>query len=516
MLGLRLMAKKGLDAYDNMRVLIYATSMKGCQEGSALEEALYHLDKGDEVYYLHCGHTMRGCFDNPTFNKAICKECQFFLHKRTLHYLPKECVHTVDEFYDEEVKREVEAFKAPDDAEAVRALVYRGVDVGYGALSTYISLTRNLNPKMEGEVKRYFESMIKQEIALTLIGEKVVELFKPDLIVFHNGRFAQYKPFLNIARNSKIDFIATETNLLRDGRASINNFFNTIPHDPNAYLERMEIAWNKCADTKNREEIGRSFFENRRYGKYSGDKIYVKNQTYGKLPEQWEDVKEHIVIFNSSEDEYAAIDKTVDALALFKNQLEGIKAIMSRYGKDDRKQFVLRIHPNLTGIPFDYHTDLYKLNYRNLIVVAPESDISSYALLDAADKVIVFGSTIGIESAYWHKPVICLAHSFYLKLDVAYNPKSQEELWKLIETNNLPDKYKEDVLKFGYFFMSNNRKGFKYVENGVNYYKLFSHDYGYPRYCKLAGSTYLYMLVNGGLRAMLRKYGKEEFKNVPI
>lgn len=500
-----------------MRVLIYATSMKGCQEGSALEEALYHLDKGDEVFYLHCGHTMKGCFDNPTFNKAICKECQFFLHRRTLHYLPKECVHTVDEYYDETVKREVDAFVTPNSAEAVRSLVYRGVDVGYGALSTYISLTRNLNPKMEGDVKRYFESIIKQEIALTLIGEKVVDLFRPDLIVFHNGRFAQYKPFLNIARNRKINFIATETNLGKDGVGLKNNFYNTIPHDTDAYLSAFEEAWTNCKDEEKREKIGKSFFENRRFGKYAGDKIYVKDQEYGKLPDEWQEGKEHIVIYNSSEDEYAAIDKTVDDLAVFKNQLQGIKAIMDHYGNDDTKQFFLRIHPNLTGIPYDYHTDLYKLDYPNLVVIAPESPISSYSLLDVADKVIVFGSTMGIEAAYWHKPVICLAHSFYLKLDVAYNPKNEEELWSYIDAKDLKDKYNDNILKFGYLFMSNDSfERFKYIDNGVYYYNFFGRELGYPRYCKLLGSTYLYMLVNGGLRTLLKKFGKSEFKSVPV
>ena len=501
-----------------MRVLIYATSMKGCQEGSALEEALYHLDKGDEVFYLHCGSCMKGCFDNPTFNSAICKECQFFLHNRTLRYLPKECIHSVNEYYNEDVKKEIESFEMPKgDAETVRSFTYKGVDVGYGAFSSYISLTRNLNPKMEGDVKRYFKSMFKQEIALTLIGERIINEFKPDLIVFHNGRFAQYKPFLNLARSKHINFIATETNLGRDGEGLKNNFYNTIPHDTDAYLSAFEEAWTNCKDEEKREKIGKSFFENRRFGKYAGDKIYVKGQEYGKLPDEWQEGKEHIVIFNSSEDEYAAIDKTVDDLAVFKNQLQGIKAIMDHYGNDDTKQFFLRIHPNLTGIPYDYHTDLYKLDYPNLVVIAPESPISSYSLLDVADKVIVFGSTMGIEAAYWHKPVICLAHSFYLKLDVAYNPNNEEELWSYIDTKDLKDKYNDNILKFGYLFMSNDSfERFKYINNGVYHYKLLGNDYEYPRYCKLFGSTFLYMIFSGVYKNFCRKVLKGDFNKVPV
>lgn len=500
-----------------MRVLIYATSMKGCQEGSALEEALFHLDKGDDVFYLHCGQCMGGCYDNPTFNNLICKGCQYLLHKRTLSFLPKNCVHSVNDFYDEDIERKVEEFQIPEgDSDAIRSLTFKGVDIGYGAFSSYISLTRNLNPIMKGDVKRYFFNIIKQEITLSLIGEKVVNFFKPDLIIFHNGRFAQYKPFLNIARNNNIDFIATESYLDRDGVAYKNNFNNTIPHDTDAYLKAYEETWNKCSDKEKKEKIGRSFFENRRYGKYAGDKIYVKDQKYGKLPEHWEEGKEHIVIFNSSEDEYAAIDKMVDDLALFKNQLEGIKAIMSRYGDDDMKQFVLRIHPNLAGIPYDYHTDLYKLNYKNLIVIAPESDISSYALLDAADKVIVFGSTIGIESAYWHKPVICLAHSFYLKLDVAYNPKSEEELWSYIDTKALKEKYNDETLKFGYFYMSRNNDQFYYIKNGLFHYNILGRVYEYPRYCKLMGSTFLHMFLFEVFKKLCKIISKREFSKIPI
>ena len=151
------------------------------------------------------------------------------------------------------------------------------------------------------------------------------------------------------------------------------------------------------------------------------------------------------------------------------------------------------------------------------MVIAPESPISSYSLLDVADKVIVFGSTMGIEAAYWHKPVICLAHSFYLKLEVAYNPKTVEELWSYIDTKDLKDKYNDDILKFGYLFMSNDSfERFKYIDNGVFYYNIFGKKYEYPRYCKTLGSTFIYMITRGIYRRISKLCCKDSFDNVPI
>lgn len=501
-----------------MKVLIYATSKQGCQEGSSLEEAKIHLAKGDDVFYLHCGKCLMGCNDNPNFNKIICRICQWDLHRRTLKYIPKEYVHSVNDYFTSEIGKIAEqANFVYDTAEQLRELTYKEFDIGYGALSSYISNTRNMDPKMTNETKKYFNYLLKQQVILYEILCNVVEEFKPNLIIFHNGRFAQYKPFLGIAKKYGIDYICTETMLKVDGIAIKNYYYNTIPHDSNANFEKYKFFWGENDRDPNREKIAKSFFENRRYGKYAGDKIYVKDQEYGKLPKQWDNEVENIVIFNSSEDEFCAINRDVTSFALFKSQIEGITAILHHYKDDASKHFYLRIHPNLSKIKYSYHTDLYKLDFPNVTIIPATSPISSYSLLDKADKVIVFGSTMGIEAAFWKKTVILLGYSFYKDMDITYTPRNTENLWKYIDTDKLPSKYNDNILKFGYYYMSDRHEGYKYVDNGVMYYKLFGKKRMVLRCCKLLWSRRLYELLWAALRLSSYKLGIfSNFKKIPI
>ena len=57
-------------------------------------------------------------------------------------------------------------------------------------------------------------------------------------------------------------------------------------------------------------------------------------------------------------------------------------------------------------MPYKYHTDLLKLGekYPNMTVIPGGSSLSTYALIDRADVVVVWGSTTGAEAVYHGKP----------------------------------------------------------------------------------------------------------------
>ena len=76
--------------------------------------------------------------------------------------------------------------------------------------------------------------------------------------------------------------------------------------------------------------------------------------------------------------------------------------------------------------------------------------IDTYALMDAADIVVTFGSTIGAEAAFWGKPVVLLGNSFYDRLEGFYVPATHEEAIVLLQQDLQPIPSK-DVLKYGYW-----------------------------------------------------------------
>ena len=156
--------------------------------------------------------------------------------------------------------------------------------------------------------------------------------------------------------------------------------------------------------------------------------------------------------------------------------------------------------------------DLYKLkNKKNITIVPPESPVSSYALMDVADKVVVMGSTMGVESCYWGKPVINLRKSWYDHLDVSYIPKSKEEFAELL-TECLQPKGVEGALKYGYFFMDTDEIIEK--DNFVNFNTYTSDFMGKPigdvvDYLKICGSSTLYKVFS----IMFYKHAVNHFKN---
>lgn len=449
---------------DNKKVLIYTLGGQHFQEACQLDVAAELLTKGYNIYYITCDSCVGGCMDNRFFNRGFCKFCSYYTKKRAKKILGSNInISSIDDYYDDAVKAVVEnkSFNY-NNAQDIKNINYKGVEIGYGAMSSYISLTRNLHPIITPYLRRYLDLLLQEQVIITEIIEKFIIKNKIELIVFHNGRFAHYKPLYGLSVKHKIDFICTESVYTQGGKTAYRNiFYNGIPHDPQVHAARVLELWNKYQDEGEREKVASSFFYNRRYGKYAGDKIYIKDQKPDKMPDNWNKFKKNIVIFNSSEDELGAISRKFDDANIFGNQLNAIKEVVEHYKDNSSIHFTLRVHPNLKGIPFAYHTDLYKLNYSNLTVIPADSDISTYALMDEADKIIVFGSTTGVEATYWGKPTINLGLGFYNYFDVAYQPREKSEIWNLIETAHLQPKSKNDAMKYGLFFMSDKHEKFK-------------------------------------------------------
>lgn len=503
------------------KVLLFTLEMQGLQEASQIQAANEHIEAGDEVLYITCGQSIGSCNDNRKFNYLQCRFCKKRQLRRTKQYIKglKQIQSIDDAVTSDIIQTANEVMFHFNTMDELKAIKYDGIEIGYGALSSYISYTRNIEANVgEGIIHQYIEDLLRMQIRMILAFKSIIQEFSPNLIIFHNGRFAEYKPLLGLARNMNIDFVCTENLPSADGVRCQDNYPNGIPHNVNDRNRQIKWVWNLNEDATERERIARSFFENRRHAKFAGDTIYTKDQKTGTMPDGWDAKKENVVIFNSSEDEFFAIGSDCGVKSIFESQLTGIKTIVEHYKDDKSKHFTLRVHPHLKGLPFSYHQGLYQLKYNNLTVIPADSAVSSYSLMDAASKVIVFGSTMGVESAYWHKPVINLAYAMYNLMDVVYIPQSQEELWKLIDTPALEPKNSDNALPYGYYFMTSKKPQFNHAKalERRETLSLFGNRYTYHSGYKLLGSEHLY----GIWRALMYRYeglipGLSKYKKVP-
>ena len=501
------------------KVLVYAMARHGFQEACQYEAALEESKLGNEVLFLYCDGILDLCGENTSCDRTKCKFCAHGFRNRAKKYLGSSVkMIPLSNYYTDDIKNQEKAISFHyNNNDELKSLDFHGVDVGYGALSTYITWTRNLNPNFgKKEIREYFDILLGVEIRLSLILEKVLSEFQPDLVYFHNGRFVYFKPAFRLPQLQGIPFICTET--AYDINQNVYQEFidGDIPHSMDFWTKKMNRYWNAETNIEERERIGSLFFNNRRNAKFSGDKIYVKGQISGKLPDGFDSKIENIVIFNSSEDEMGAIGQEVEKYSLFKSQYEGIITIAERYMNDKTKHFYLRIHPSLKNVPYDYHVNLLKLDYPNLTVIPGDSDISTYALMDAADKVIVFGSTTGAEASYWGKPVICLYFAFYYKLGCVYTPASVDEAWKLIETKNLEPADGKASMKYGYFFLSSNKEKFHQLNMDASTFKFRGRKRLYPAIYKLFGSTKMAYVWDLICSVVYNKLNRGRYPQIPV
>ena len=189
-----------------------------------------------------------------------------------------------------------------------------------------------------------------------------------------------------------------------------------------------------------------------------GMKVYqiflCSPQKEGSLPSNIDTHKDKriITIFISSEYEFSAIDK-IWLQRFYKDQNEVVEKLLTKVKNEDI-YFYIRIHPNLKGHDNTQTRFLKKFKADNVTVIFPEEDIDSYSLIDISEKIITFGSTIGLEATYWGKPSICLGRSYYEDLNVSYHVNSYEELYKMVLKKGLKTLPKEGTLKYAYWSIS--------------------------------------------------------------
>lgn len=342
----------------------------------------------------------------------------------------------------------------PHEFESVEALKNYSFDnenIGIGVASSLISILRD----HRFDTRRYRDKVSRElttSVQVYMLLKHELSEFKPDRVYLFNGRIATHLPATLLCKRLGIEFVTYEV-------ATTHNRYllrlNSTSHSISAMHDEIELLWS--AGDNQREKIAHRFFEQRRAGVDQDNFLsFTKYQKKSLLPEGFDFSKRNIAIFNSTIDEYFAVKGWENPLYL-PDETAGIGQILEAFESDDCYMFYLRVHPHMKEVAntTSQLQDIRQLDarFKNLYVVWPEDVIDSYALMEASEKIITFGSTIGIEAAYWGKPSILAGRALYEYLDCVYTPKSHEELVSLL-MQDLVALPADTALKYGYREMS--------------------------------------------------------------
>ena len=447
-----------------MRHLVIGTSF--LQEPSwriMVDEALSSLAEGNEVFFAYCDGACRVCCNNPLGSRLACLVCRFYQRR----YL-KKLLRGVKLLPLKHQGRGVVAQFQYNSLSDIKGIDYHGINIGYGVLSSYISWTRELIEVFTARKHAYMDFLLSEAVRMADLAAATVESVNPDCLSLYNGRMLEARPFLDLARIGSIEMRSNEIVLVQglSGEQIYRRIVypNCLPHDVDENERIAECLWaQEGVGLNEKRRVARRFYEKRRGGVPAGDawnpgqqRTFIQGQKTGQMPEDWNPKKKNIAIFNSSEDEYSSIDPKFDSFSLFRSQLEGVSKICELLANRPDYHVYLRVHPNLGKLKFTYHTDLYELpkRYSNLTVLPATSNHSTYDLMQAADKVVVFGSTMGAEAAYWGKSVILLGASLYYRLGFCHTPRTEGELLQDLTGPSFACPQNENILKYGYYLVS--------------------------------------------------------------
>ncbi|TDN82172.1 capsular polysaccharide biosynthesis protein [Salegentibacter sp. 24] len=414
-----------------------------------------------DIHYLTCSNSFDLCYFNKEKQPDICYRCKTGV-KNSLQLIEGNYQHIkIDDIIKKEHRLLANRLFKEYQGNYFD-LVYDNFEVGEASLSTYISITRDryLTKMDEFPVRE----LVENALCLYLGIRDYIAKYNFNIVYNFNGRQEYVRAVLKASLAQGIDCWNLERPSLG---GNIEFFKNTLPQDIKARWQNVEKNWKDSPLTVNeKEELGREFFDRKRIGEGVNMPSYVATQTEGELPSFIDEKSENIVVFTSSDDEYAALGDHFKN-PFFKDQNEGLSYLAELVGKDFKQaNLIIRMHPNLQYVNFDYVSYIKKLDqiYPNVHVIGPTSSIHTYALMKIASKVVVFGSTTGMEASLIGKPVILLGKCYYFYQDFVYVPDSKLDIKDLLSAR-LSSKASQDILKFGYYYLDGGVKAKYYFED---------------------------------------------------
>jgi len=279
-----------------------------------------------------------------------------------------------------------------------------------------------------------------------------IKKYKIEIGYVFNGRFSYTKAIYKAFDCAGVICYVNE-------RGSATNRFSLFQNHTIHNIEKITALihqhWDKESNLDQKIRIGRKFFEDRSKGKMESWKSFTEDQIADVLPVEWNQEHHNVVLFASSEDEFASIGPEWDN-PIYTSQFEGIKAICASFMTElpDHFRLYVRLHPNSQSMNPAYNQALETYASHKVCIIPPKSPVSSYTLLHHAHKTISFGSTMGIEAVFWKKISILLGKSLYCKLSGPYQPANHHEAMSLIANPFLEPIQDHEALKYGYFFKS--------------------------------------------------------------
>lgn len=439
--------------------ILLATSMSGYEHAAELDRilAIGLTLKGCDVSFLLCQSNLQACqlikissySENMVLDSTTtprCTKCASNIDKLfapldlPIHHLTKNLFSNGPEINDKTV-------------EQIRQLKYKDINVGehaYAGVVRYYASSNLIDEKQHREILlRYLKSAYA-------IVDNLFELFednKFDTVIANHGIYLPQGIVVECANKFKID-VVTWTPSYRNGSfifsANESYHHSMITEDTSRWrnldlniLEKYKLKkylasrargkkdWIKFSDSRISEGI---------------DKIKLPDQFSLALTSVTWDAELHYVS------------------RAFPNMKEWLRTTLDFYRKNPQFNLVIRIHPaeitspNKSREPMLQYLKWLGVEYlKNVLVIGPESKISTYYLIIKSNNVLIYNTKTGIEASARGKPVLVAGEAWIKGKGFSFDAYSEEEYLRILSsfaqnTIKLNVEELENATKYAYHF----------------------------------------------------------------
>jgi hypothetical protein len=331
----------------------------------------------------------------------------------------------------------------------IPALMLDGIAIGEQAVSGALRYfaRSDLEGEPEGELvlRRYLEAAVLASRA----GNRLMQTERFDAVVLHHGIYVPQGTLAAEARKAGMR-VVTWHQAYRH-RCFIFSHGDTYHHTlMNEPVEAWaNIAWNEKLDAR----IGEYLFS-RRYGKRDWISFGSRAPAldFGQIAASFGiDNRRPLVVLLSNVVWDAQLHYPANA---FPTMMHWVKDTVAFFAARPDLQLVIRVHPaEVTGsLPsrqklVDELQAAFPVLPENVKVIPPEHPASTYAVVEKADSVLVFGTKMGVELSSIGIPVIVAGEAWIRNKGVTIDVTSRDEYLKTLSRLPMGERMNSEQVK---------------------------------------------------------------------
>ena len=450
---------------------------------SALAAALTF--RGAEVHALLCDGTMSACaeceasiypdlrrFVQHGPSRDLCRDCSWPA-EAVYHRLGIK-VHRMSEWLTPADRTEARRVGSTLPLNQIEHFRYDGLNIGEhahaGALRFFATGTLDGEPLAEPILRRYLESALLTAFAsrnlLRTIGFRSA--------VFTHGIYVPWGVVGEVARQERVQ--VSNWNVAYRKRRFIfshdDTYHHTLLSEPRDHWERLELS-----AAQERELL--QYLSSRREGMFDWIVFHrPTSQDPAAIAIQIGlDPSKPVIGLLTNVSWDAQLHYPANA---FPNMLEWLVRTCEYFATRPDLQLLIRVHPaEISGFPPSRQPILTELRKRlprlapNIIVVPPESGLSTYALMSLCNSAVIYGTKMGVELTSVGLPVIVAGEAWIRNKGITLDASSPEEYFRLLAQLPIPERLAAPQLararRYAYHFFFNRMIPLPFIEPKAGY-----------------------------------------------